>query len=356
MLRTILTSVIRFGQRTRKSTSVENLAVSAFLQCGRRDRRASENALEILKTVCAQRTALIGGLGMASSSRKGSSPSRSRSPSPESCASTSSTDDIPTRFQQKARRASFSPVPEVDTDVDESKEKLKERRKSLANLMAIVQTSKKFSKFNEVKATTVPTVPLQRKNTPVGRNATLSMDMDAVPGMGRRRQSVGMIDIDLNKSYPPVSKTVGNGLDKVETPRGDSLVPGKEKLLSGRSSVTNSLSNASSLTSDVVAVLDDIVRISSPSSRRPSNSTSYTHTSSPVSSKYYPADSSAKPCKLYGGPPGNCQSRADSKTAGARLKRHLENMYSQMTTAERLLVEAERQKLNRSAAGKQPDK
>ena len=114
---------------------------------------------------------------MASSSGKGSSPSRSRSPSPDSCASTNSTDDIPTRFQQRARRASFSPVPEVDIDVDESKEKLRERRKSLANLVAVVQTSKKFSKLNEAKATIVPTVSPQRKNTPAGKNATLSMDM-----------------------------------------------------------------------------------------------------------------------------------------------------------------------------------
>ena len=315
--------------------SAENVAVSAFLQYGRRDRRSSENALEILKIVCAQRTAMIGSLGK--------SPSRSRSPSPDdSCKRTNYDEETTTARQQTARRGSFSPVLEVDGDIDKTAEKPKEKRKSLTSLVAVVQASKEFSKLNQGKACAVSTDLLHRKSSLSRKGTELSLDMDVVPRMGHR-QSVGMIDLDLNNPYPPVSKRAERSLDKAESPRGNSVALCKDKLLSGRSSLSNNLTNSPGNIEPTV-LLDDVTRISSVSGRRLSNSTSYTQSSS--ASKYYSADSGTKSCKPYPGVPGNCQVRADSKAPGARLKRHLENMYSQMTTAERLLVEAERRKLN----------
>ncbi len=55
-----------------------------------------------------------------------------------------------------------------------------------------------------------------------------------------------------------------------------------------------------------------------------------------------------KPVK---GVPRNCLARAGKHTPSAKLRRHLDNMAAQMTTAQRLEVEAQRRKMSEQQNG-----
>ena len=66
----------------------------------------------------------------------------------------------------------------------------------------------------------------------------------------------------------------------------------------------------------------------------------------PKQSEQISANLLTKPVKHVKGVPRNCLARAGKHTPSAKLRRHLDNMAAQMTTAQRLQVEEQRRKMS----------